>query len=220
MGIKKTAHHWGTAALAVALFAGLTACSTADATPTITPDNHGTPVATATATKPAEPESVRGKLVEVLTGDTVVLSPVSDADGTPTGEPNITVNILGMSAPKIDECGGPEAVAEFKRTSNTGGFFRVVFDKNVPRTNAAGQTVGKLVTSDGGGVTGSAALTMTKNGFASAWHEGDVAPENFETMVKNTSIAKSQSAGLWATCDTVGLGSSIPAAVIPTGPLG
>lgn len=203
-----------TAALAVALFAGLTACSTADATPTITPDN-GTPVAT---TAPIEPESIRGTLVEVLSGDTVVLAPVSEDTAKPNGQPNITIRILGMSAPKIDECGGPEAVAEFKRTAGVAGFFRVVFDKNFEHTNAAGQTVGKLITGDGQGVTGNAATTMTTNGFASAWHEGDVAPENFETLVENTSIAKRDAKGIWASCDAVGLGSSIPAAQTPTGP--
>lgn len=206
-----------TAALAVALFAGLTACSTADATPTITPDN-GTPAATATAT-PAEPEFVRGTLVKVLTGDTVVLSPVGE-DGKPNGKPNITVRALGISAPKINECGGPEAAAELDRIILTHGFLRVTFEPDIKHTNAEGQTVGRLTSgANASGEGGSnAAPVMTSGGFASAWHEGDVAPKDFETLVENTSIAKRDAKGIWATCDTVGLGSSIPAAQTPTGP--
>lgn len=219
MQIKNPARAYrslGSAALAVVLFAGLSACAPAQdaALPQVTPDN-GTPAAT--ATKTAEPESIRGTLVEALSGDTVVIAPVGE-DAKPNGEPNLTVRVLGISAPKIDECGGPEAVAEFKRAVGVNGFFRVQFDENFKHTNAEGQTVGHLISGDGQGVTGNAAYTMTSNGYASAWHEGDTAPKNFETLVQNTSIAKGQDKGIWASCDTVGLGSSIPAAKKPTGP--
>lgn len=208
----------GSAALAVVLFAGLTACAPAQdaAVSSITPDN-GTPVATAT---PAEPESIRGTLVEVLTGDTVVLSPVGE-DGKPNGQPNITVRALGISAPKINECGGPEAAAELDRIVLTYGFFRVTFEPDIKHTNAEGQTVGRLTSGDTGREDGSnPAPGMISGGFASAWHEGDTAPKGFEDLEKSTAMQKARKTGLWETCGTVGLGSSIPAATLPTGPNG
>lgn len=199
------------AALAVTLLAGMTACSTTDAEPTIGVDN-GAPV-TAAATKPAEPESIRGTLVDALSGDTVVITPVGEDTAKPNGQPNITVRILGISAPKLNECGGPEAAAKLKSLASISGFVRVQFDEN-----AEGQTVGRLIAADGTGGPFFAASRMTSEGFASAWHEGSTAPEDFETLVENTSIAKRDAQGNWATCDTVGLGSSIPAAKMPTGP--
>ncbi|HEX9228809.1 MAG TPA: hypothetical protein VF885_19585, partial [Arthrobacter sp.] len=103
------------AALAVLAVLALTGCA-AEAV------KDGAPVAAAAATSsataiqaPAQPESLRGKLVRVITGDTVELLPVSDKNGQPTGEPNVTVHILGIKAPAADACGGPEAAAELKR---------------------------------------------------------------------------------------------------------
>ncbi|MGY4541155.1 endonuclease YncB(thermonuclease family) [Arthrobacter sp. UYNi723] len=200
----RTAKFIGAGVLAGSLFAALTGCASGQATPA--PDN-GTPgTASATPTQ-AQPESLRGTFVSVVDGDTIELLPVSDKDGKPTGAPKTTVHILGIDAPAIDACGGPEAAAELKRVINVEGFFRVTYDPKSARTDSHGNAQGYLTANDGSGSPNDIGSTLIKNGFAGAWYEkpqSEPEPRKFADYTKAAQIAKGQKVGAWATCGTVG----------------
>jgi endonuclease YncB( thermonuclease family) len=192
----------GTGILAVSLLA-MTGC--ASAAPTTKPAvDNGTPAAaTATATAKPEDDSLRGKLVRVIDGDTVELSPVSNKNGQPTGEPSVTVHILGIDAPAIDACGGPESAAELKRIIDSDGFFRVKFIPEAARTDSKGNTQGYLYSGDGTGVPSLVGYGMVQNGYASVWYEGTDRPgKNHDRDAELDRIAKEQKLGIWAKCVT------------------
>lgn len=187
----------GVGILAVSLLtvtSGCAANSSKDAAPAAS-------ASTAAATPgTAQPTSLRGTLVNVISGDTVQLTPVSDKNGEPTGEPNVTVHILGIKAPAAGECGGPDATAELKRISAGGGFFRVTFDSQAARVDSRGNTQGYLAAGDGG-TSMNLGPAMLQNGFAQAWYDtSDHEPKSYADYSKTAKTAQAQSKGIWAKC--------------------
>lgn len=197
----RTAKFIGASVLVGSLFAALTGCASGEPTPNATVDN-GTAAATPSAS--AAPESMRGKLVSVIDGDTVELSPI-DESAKATGEPNVKVRILGINAPALDACGGPEAVAELKRIIDAEGNFRVKYDLKSARADSAGNVQGYLYSADGTGSPANVGTAMVQNGFAAAWYDSsDIEPKSYAVDSGAAKIAKDQKKGVWATCDTIG----------------
>jgi endonuclease YncB( thermonuclease family) len=188
----------GVGILAASLLSAATGCAAGDNKDAAA----AAPAATVSATpSAAQPASLRGKLVRVVSGDTVELLPVSDKNGEPTGEPNVTVHILGIKAPAADACGGPEAAAELKRIINSNGFFRVKYDDQSARVDSAGNAQGYLISGDGSGVPMDVGSSMVENGFASAWYDSaDHAPKSYAADSAATKTAQAQKTGIWASC--------------------
>lgn len=188
----------GVGILAASLLAVTTGCAagdTKDAAPAAS-----TPTASATPSA-AQPASLVGTLVRVVSGDTVELLPVSDNNGQPTGGPNVTVHILGIKAPSADACGGPEATAEVKRIINPAGFFRVRYDDQSARVDSTGKVQGYLYSGDGSALPFNVGSAMVRNGFAAAWYDSaDHAPKSYQEDSVTTKIAVDQKKGIWATC--------------------
>jgi endonuclease YncB( thermonuclease family) len=200
-------------ALAV-LSLALTGCAAGDIKEATSAAQAASTPSAASSQAPAEPESLRGKFVRVITGDTLELSPVSDKNGQPTGEPNVTVHILGIKAPALDACGGPEAAVELKRIINTAGFFRVKYDPQSGRVDSKGNTQGYLYSNDGAGVSNLIGPAMIQNGYAVAWYDDatedrsiempKTAQKNKDHAVKSNieaqKAAQTHKYGIWATC--------------------
>jgi endonuclease YncB( thermonuclease family) len=178
------------------------------------PAGAGSPSSASPSPSAQKPESLRGKLVRVITGDTLELTPVSDKNGEPTGEPNVTVHILGIKAPALDACGGPAAAAELKRIINPAGFFRVEYDAQSGRVDSKGNTQGYLYSGDGSGVSMVVGPNMIKNGYAIAWYDNATENRSVEltktaqvqkdfdvkTNSAATKNAQARKYGIWATC--------------------
>jgi hypothetical protein len=148
----------------------------------------------------------------------------ASTDGQPTGEPNVTVHILGTKAPTLNACGGPESVAELKRIIDTGGIFRVEYDPQSGRVDSKGRTQGYLYSGDGSGIPMVVGPHTIDNGYAVAWYDG--ATENRSTELtktaqaqkdyavrtndESTKIAQSRKYGIWATCPATVSGPALP----------
>lgn len=183
------------------LLLAATGCSAGGSNATA-PSATTSPSATAQAAQ--KPASLRGTLVKVVSGDTVELTPVSDKNGQPTGEPNVTVHILGIKAPSADACGGPEATAELKRISDPAAYYRLTYDPQTARTDAKGTPQGYLTVGDGGGMSMDLGSAMVRNGFAIAWYDSaDHAPKTYARDSEATKAAQAQKTGIWATCPAV-----------------
>lgn len=194
----RTTRFIGVGVLAVSLLAVTVGCSAGE-TEDASPVDNGTAPATAAATP--QPESLRGKLVRVIDGDTVELIPVSDKNGEPTGDPNVIVRILGIDAPAADACGGTEAAAELKRIIDIDGFFRVKYDAQAARVDSKGNAQGYLYSGDGTGAPMNVGSAMVQNGFAAAWYDStDKAPKSYAADSETTKTAQAQKTGIWASC--------------------
>jgi micrococcal nuclease len=209
----RTVQFMGVTALVGTLFATLTGCTPAgSASPGTTAPDNGTPTATQS---PDGPEQLRGKLSEVLDGDTIKITPVDDS-GKSTGKPDITVRMLGIDAPEIahgsdaPQCGGNEAKAELERISVGDDYIIVTYDPKADRTDRFERTLGYVSKQEGIGPNGPVAGmdlggAMVQNGFAEAWYpQNEPEPKKFASYTKNAQIAKDQKKGSWATCDTQG----------------
>jgi endonuclease YncB( thermonuclease family) len=189
------------AGVLIASLLAMTGCGSAESASKPGVDN-GTPAASASASATQKPASLRGTLASIISGDTVVLTPVSDANGQPTGDPKVTVHILGIKAPALTSCGGPASAAELKRIISDGGYFRVTYDPQSARVDSKGDVQGYLAAGDGG-TSMDVGTAMIRNGFAAAWYDSsDHAPTRYAANSKTTQIAQSQKTGIWASCPT------------------
>lgn len=192
----RTAKLIGVSAAIGSLFLGLTACSPAESKEAAP---SATVAASATPTAEAEPSEFPATFLSAIDGDTAKVQRVSEADGSAVGEP-ISLNILGIDAPEIGQCGGDEAKAEFERIVNPQARIIVTFDAKAPRADK--ESIAQAYISSGPSDLGE---RLVSGGFAGAWHaEDEVAPTRFDSYVKAASAAKDQKAGSWATCDTLG----------------
>lgn len=194
----RTAKFIGVGILAVSLLTVTTGCAAG-----ASKDAAPAPSATSAAATPAaeQPKSLRGTLVRVISGDTVEMTPVSDKNGQPTGEPNVTVHILGIKAPAADACGGPQAAAELKRITAAGGFFRLTYDAQSARVDSKGNAQGYLAAGDGNGMSMNLGPAMVRNGFAEAWYDSaDHEPKSYTEDSSAAKTAQARKAGIWATC--------------------
>lgn len=188
----------GAGVLAASLFASLTACSSDESSEAAAPETTAAASPSASAEK-AEPLSSR--LVRIIDGDTIEVRPVSAQDGEPTGEPNLTVRMLGVNAPSGDECGADEATAHLEGLMRADEPVAVTYEAELKDpVDEDGNTLAYVIT--GAGVTQDLGLRMVQEGYATAEYPEDGAvPMMFEQYLTYSDIAVDQGRGLWATCD-------------------
>lgn len=193
----RTAKLMGSTVIVGSLLAALTGCgSSDDGVPA-----EAAPETTATASATAvEPETLRTELVRIIDGDTIEVKPMKD--GVPTGEPNITVRLLGIDAPEADACGGAAATANLERFALIGSPLDIKYDPKADRTDQYDRTLAYAYQVPMGGDIG---YRQVHEGFAAAWYpEGEPEPEKFEEYEKFNKISIDQKKGVYAECDTIG----------------
>ena len=194
-----TAKFIGVTILAGSLLAGLAGCGSGeakDAGPTASPSTS-----TTTAEASAEPEAKEfpARFVRAVDGDTAEVQPVSEKTGDPEGEP-VTVRLLGIDAPEMDQCGGPEAKAEFERIISPDAAVVVRYDEKADRKDQHDRTLAYMYfgPSDLG-------TRLVSAGFAGAWYpSGEPEPKAFATYKTSADAAKAQGKASWAACGTLG----------------
>ncbi|KIA72680.1 hypothetical protein ANMWB30_24480 [Arthrobacter sp. MWB30] len=181
---------------ALALLASTTACAGPEASSPAT-NSPGT-----SKSQSPKPESLGYfQLVRVIDGDTIELKPGTASK--PTDKPAIVVRILGMKAPDLTECGGPEAKAELERITQGGSNFEVVFDQRSAHQDPAGNVQGYVYDGAGSGTPSDVADTMIRNGYGNAWFDpSDVKPEKYSQLQKLDESIKDR--GLHKICESFG----------------
>ena len=195
--MNRTAKRLITTALGGSLLATLTACGSTGTT--------DAPAAAATADssptqETGDREDTRGTFVRALTADTIEVKPVNFTDGQPTGEPNVTVRILGIDAPESPACGGEEAIAEFERLVRPDEYMILRYEDLETPTDADGNTLARIIT--GAGIQQDLGLQLVSNGYASMWYpEGEEIPSVFDRYKTLQDGNIEQKHGIWAECE-------------------
>ncbi|MCB5280570.1 thermonuclease family protein [Arthrobacter sp. ES1] len=195
----RTAKFIGVGVLAVSLLAVTTGCSAGDTKEAAPAASTTTAAATpsAQARKPLNTQFVR-----VIDGDTIEVQPVK-AGQQPTGEPNIKVHMLGITAPDASACGGAESIAYLTDLFRPNEPVAVTYEPTLAdAVDKDGNTLAYVIT--GSGVTQDIGLRMVDTGNAAAsYPEGKTAPKRFEQYASLGTIAVDQKTGIWASCPAV-----------------
>lgn len=197
----RTAKFIGVGVLAASLLAVSTGCSAGGAKDGVPAASAVSTTATASATPSAEAKKpLVSRFVKVIDGDTIEVRPVSEKNGQPTGEPNVKVHMLGVTAPEATACGGAEATEKLTSLLGRDTFLTVTYEPTLGKdTDKDGNSLAYVITV--GSVTQDIGQRMIREGFAAAsYPKGETVPEKFEQYASSGKSAVGQKDGIWATC--------------------
>jgi micrococcal nuclease len=199
LGYEGTVKSIGVTLLAGSMFLALTGCTTNEAEGAGPNASPATASATAEATAESEPMEFPATFLRVIDGDTAEVQPKSEKDGSPVGEP-LTVRLLGIDAPEMDQCGGPEAKAEFERIIEPDTAVLLRYDEKADRVDDYDRALAYMYLGPS-----DIASRLVSAGYTGAWYpSSEPEPRKFADYHAAAEAAKTQGKGSWATCGTLG----------------
>lgn len=185
----------GAGILAASLIAGTSGCSSDEAA---TAGPASQPSASS-GTASESTRTIRAAFVKVIDGQTIEVQPSNENDGQPSGEPNITVRLIGVKAPAAGECGADEAVEHLTSLLLSGEPMDITFDAALEDSADEGGVIQAYASTVTVG-TRDTGRAMISDGYAVTDSETGPAHERTAEYEDEEQWASTESKGLWDTC--------------------
>lgn len=189
---------------AAILSAGLTGCQLIPLLPT---DVARAPMPQ--AQQPEEP-GVTAKLVRIVDGDTIAVTPTAELPATNQRGTEHYVRVLSIDAPEMNkmgdepaECGAQEATDHLSDLLRDHAAVSLVFDPVSDHTDRFGRSLAYVQTLDDPAVD--VGLEQVRAGYAEAWYpHGEPQPSRFGGYSDAQQAADVSGAGSFGSCASVG----------------